>query len=145
MGGSTVEHSFPRWYQIAGVGTRDPTDFIGLCNSQRYVVDGRFDTFESPQGTDYQVPAGKTLYIIFLAGTLDKTTQHSLRIGYGDDGVANSASAPTNAVDVAVFALALITGGPQERALWVKIPAGKYPWLRVDGEQWNYYAVGILV
>ena len=74
-------------------------------------------TFESPVGTDYQVPAGYTFYVTqIIADIVGEPI-----IGYGDDGVADAGNAPTNwkaltsRLGVGIYNIVL------------KIPAEKYP------------------
>ena len=56
---------------------------------------GRYMTFESPVGTDYQVPAGKTFYITKIICS-DVSASSGFYLGYGDTGVAEGAAAPVN-------------------------------------------------
>jgi len=84
----------------------------------------RYMTLEFPVGTDFQVTAGYTLYItrVIVTGVANVTAI----IGYGDDGVADGAAAPTNAVR-----LTSTLGGTTTNAgiydVLIPIPAGKYP------------------
>lgn len=96
-----------------------------------------YDTFEE-RGTDYVVPAGKKFYITRVTYT-GKYNAGGIEIGYGDDGVANSASAPTtfvsltgaNAAIKSVFATEAHL--PKQFDCWFEVPTGKYPCLHVNG------------
>jgi len=91
-----------------------------------------FMTFESPVGTDYDVPASKKLrvYKVIWQGAVVATY---LSLGYGDDGVADGTSAPTNIVRqigsgnsgsaLAVF----VINQPEKESISLDIPAGKFP------------------
>ena len=93
---------------------------------------GPVDSFESPRGTDYQVPAGATTYIVQLEGVPATSTQDvSIQIGYGDTAVANATSAPDAAV--IVYAITVDDGLlPAPREVLIPIPAGKYPFMLMD-------------
>ena len=52
-------------------------------------------TFETTSGTDYQVSAGSAFYITKFDMTSTGAAP-DVAIGYGDNGVADGASAPTN-------------------------------------------------
>lgn len=87
-------------------------------------------TFESPVGTDVQVAAGATLYIsrlIFF--NVSATSRFSL--GYGDTGVPNQSTAPTNSV-VVIGSIVVKTGLLEESLdISYQIPADKFPWVRM--------------
>ena len=119
-------------FEIAGATTRDPRDLVALVNSQATVQADRWDSFESPRGTDYQVPAGATTYIVQLEGVPATSTQDvSIQIGYGDTAVANATSAPDAAV--IVYAITVDDGLlPAPREVLIPIPAGKYPFMLMD-------------
>lgn len=143
----TVEHSFPRYYKIGSIETWDPTELKTLVTSQEDVTSGRYDTLESPRGTDYVVPAGKTLYIGKLQGGTGQASGANgrIEIGYGDDGVADSVSAPTNALVVYQIRHRTSDGlRPWDEDVWIPIPAGKYPYVRLGGAG-NLTVVGIEV
>ena len=84
---------------------------------------GNYMTFEYPVGTDFVVTAGKTFYI-----TMISLSRGSVLIGYGDDGVAAGAAAPTNWVQVSgeLRCTPSIEGHASIPVL-IAIPAGKYP------------------
>src|SRR3990172_3860628 len=78
-------------YASTGAYAGDPlTAYANTTGANRY------STFESPGGSDYVVPANTTLVItrlVYQSASLGDV----IAIGYGDDGVGDSASAPTNA------------------------------------------------
>ena len=131
-------------YGVGAATVTDPALTVSLTNSQANLTASRYDTFESPRGTDYVVPAGQTLYITLLVGRPDTdATLNQIEIGYGDDGVANSITAPTT--PVVVFAAsweATETDLPRFTNLTIPIPAGKYPYLWANQSS-NVQALGI--
>ena len=96
-----------------------------------------YDTFEE-RGVDYAVAAGKKFYITRVTFTA-KYNAGGIEIGYGDTGVGNSASAPTNFVSLtgANAAIKSVFGAeahlPKQMDCWFEIPTGKYPCLHVNG------------
>ena len=97
-------------------------------------ADGNYMTVESPVGTDLVVTAGKTLYVglvIYQASAKGI----SFEIGYGDDGVANGAVAPTNYVQVIQDVFVTQAGDTSHSCdmIIATIPAGKYPCIRQHG------------
>lgn len=147
MGGKTAEHGFPRWYKVGGVETRDPTLLKCLNNSQKECNGSRYDTPEDPPGTDYVVPAGKTFYITKLQGVPLQTAGSAVlvEVGYGDDGVANSAATPTSPKGVWTIVANQVNGLLLDLDVWIPIPAGKYPYIFCQGTTWNVTVMGIEV
>lgn len=97
-------------------------------------ADGNYMTVESPVGTDLVVTAGKTLYVglVIYQGSAKGI---SFEIGYGDDGVANDATPPTNYVQVIQDVLVTQTDDTSHSCdmIIAAIPAGKYPCIRQHG------------
>jgi hypothetical protein len=91
---------------------------------------GRYDSFDSPVGTSYAVPAGKTLLIVGGDAPDESGSPALYSVGYGDTHVENSVSAPTNPVVITKFT---VTEGARELALWAEIPSGKFPFVFFDG------------
>ena len=120
-------------YTAGSILTVDPTELVTLVNSVDSLTAERYDSYQSPRGTDYQVPAGLTLYIGYLMGTADVAGAPPihLRIGYGDDSVSDSVAAPTNAVIVWDASFEDPATIPNPRSVWVPIPTGKYPFIRM--------------
>lgn len=85
-----------------------------------------FDTLEYPLGTDYQVPADKTFYIMSIVYYAD-TAKTIARILYGDDTVSASAVPPTNPVYVSPFFNAAVVDVHHHHNTFLTIPTGKYP------------------
>ncbi len=94
------------------------------------VTAGRFMTLEE-NGVDYQVPAGKQFRMtrIQMFGAAGNVC-----VGYGDDGVAESAAGPTNYTDViglqgstgSISAMRSTTANTDQNIAGI-IPAGKFP------------------
>ena len=119
-------------------------ELVALTNSQDTLTADNYDSFESPRGTDYVVPTDRTLYITSVHGlphAAASTDQH-FHIGYGDDGVDNSVSAPTNAVVVCDWSWEAADGPPAVLPLYCPIPEGKYPFIQGTGAG-NYQATGV--
>lgn len=96
----------------------------------------RFDTLQSPEGTNYQVPAGKTFFIsrIIWTGT---ALGNAVVIGFGDNAVSDSVTAPTNAQNltpstIGVFRVT-VANQVQSENLLIAIPAGKFPFIKSIG------------
>ena len=92
---------------------------------------GHYMTFETPVGTDYVVPASTTFYITKMdlkARTIAEGV--SVEIGYGDDGVASGAAAPTNYVAMTGSYTTKDADSTLQFNILVPIPTGKYPCAR---------------
>jgi hypothetical protein len=124
------------WWQVGGGWSRSANG-VALVSSTTPVTGGRYDSLESPRGTDYQVPAGQTLYITNWIGTpqMASGSSFTLEIGYGDTAVNNSVAAPTTPIVVYAVSWRTADGPPVNRSTWIEVPAGKYPFVRpVDGD-----------
>ena len=126
-----------------GVGATGGTPKSAVANP---TAGNNYMTFESPSGTDFQVTTSKTLKItrVIMMGVANNMAI----IGYGDDGVANGAGAPTNPIYVigdADTSPLMVTTANQTYAfdLYAEIPAQKYPFVRVDQGAGNIYIIGI--
>ena len=119
------------------------TNMVALTNSQDEITAGYYDSFESPRGTDYTVPAGETLYVVSFIGLPEvaASADQVFVIGYGDSAVNNSAGAPTNAIVVCALTWETIDGVPAQVPLFCPIPAGKYPFVVSSGAG-NFQATG---
>ncbi len=98
----------------------------GLKMLFKTVLKDDFDTLQFPLGTNYVVPALKSLYITAIAFYGD-TTKTKVRVLYGDDVVTASATPPTNPVYVSPFYSELVSGQDHHHETFIEIPAGKYP------------------
>ena len=135
-------------WRVGTLETTDLTGLVALTNSQSDLTADRYDSYESPRGTDYQVPTGETLYITTLHGTADAAVVDlHIQVGYGDDAVNDAVGAPTNSVTVFEFTWrdAVDAGGGQSVpiSVWIPIPADKYPWVRPLNVPMNIQATGI--
>lgn len=83
-------------------------------------------TFEQPVGTDFQVPAGNTLYITKIQW-INASASGGFYIYYGDDGVASGAPAPTNPVQLTWDYRDATANVLYDINVLIPIPAGKYP------------------
>lgn len=89
-------------------------------------------TFESPVGTDYSVPVGKT----FKVTRLFVFAAYGIALGYADDGVADGAAAPTTPVyligsaTIGVVPVYTAIGPTNGIDIYFEIPADKYPFVR---------------
>lgn len=118
-------------FKIGGGGTDTPADVKCMAatpGSTQYM------TFESPVGTDYQVPSGKIFYITkIIYSSSSSAALTAFQIGYGDTGVPAQAGAPTNAVNVTSM-FATVTNSQQYTLdVFIPIPAQKYPYILTQG------------
>jgi len=117
-----------RAYKLGAVGTSDVSEV--RCLSCYVAAQSHYMTLETPVGTDYVVPADHTFYItkIFYIGGADGT---SILVGYGNDGVASGAAAPTTPVQLTQKLGYYTTAtGEVEKEVAIPIPAGKYPYIQ---------------
>jgi len=112
-----------RLYKLGSLAQDTRTGLITLFKA---VAKDDFDTFQYPLGTNYQVPADKTLYITELVfwGDVAKTI---VRILYGDDVVTASAAPPTNPVYISPFHGEPVADIDHHHETFIWVPEGKYP------------------
>lgn len=111
-----------------------------LLNPTLNLGNGRYDSLDSPLGTDFIVPAGFEFHV--TDGDMPHDPPESvISFGWGDTHVENSIAAPTNSV--IAFRITLDDGSPHEFTMHVIVPAGKYPFVRfeegtgsLDGPGW---------
>lgn len=136
-----------RAYKLGSLGQDDLT---GIQMVAAYMTapgsTAGYMTLENPVGTDYQVPAGQTYYITSLhISVTDTTAINVVRVGYGDNGVSEGASAPTNYVEL-TGSFSTGNKGTLELNVLIPIPAQKYPCMRiVTGTPSSLTAYGIVV
>lgn len=132
-------------FGLAGVEINDHEAAVALTNTQYDLTAFRYDTYQAPRGSAYRVPAGKTLYLVQIAGRpkTASSTPVDLQMGYADEAVADSISAPTGARVVWEVSWVAVNGPPDPIDVMVPIPEGKYPWVRASSTG-NYQATGIL-
>ena len=101
-------------------------------------TNNNYMTFEFPIGTDYQVTAGYTFLITKILFR-HSGTGAAFYLGYGDTGVADGASAPTNFVQVTQLFAAANNLELFEYDIFVPIPAGKYPCIKCAAASGTVY------
>jgi len=132
-------------YAIGSLRTGNPSELIALTNSQAEIPASYYDTLESPNGTDYQVPSGATLYLGAFMGLAQAAagTNVTIEVGYGDDAVAATSTAPTFAVPVARWTYVTANGvDGLLQVVWAAIPADKYVYARVS-QPGNWQVTGL--
>ena len=113
---------------------RDLDSVVTLTNSVNQITDDYYDTYETPRGTDYLVPTGKTLYVTHLEGNNLKGAAHErIMLGYSTDTVTNSATPPTGAVIMVNFTFEESDISDIHEDIFMVVPAGNYPWIHLDG------------
>lgn len=113
---------------------RDLDSVITLTSSVDSITDDNYDTYQTPRGTDYLVPAGKTLYITHLEGNAIKGTGNErILLGYSTDTVSNSASPPTGGVIMVNFTFEESNIGTEGHEVNFFVPGGFYPYIHIDG------------
>lgn len=129
-------------YNVGPFQGVDPADLIILVQHFEGLAAAPYLTFHSTlsgtgtgsAGTDYSVPAGKQLIIGVIAMASSVATQ-SIVIGYGNNGVAEGVTAPTNAVGLngqRTF-MAVATNTTYQWTVTLKVPAGKFPYAHAPG------------
>lgn len=98
----------------------------GLKVLFKAVAKDDFDTFQYPLGTNYVVPANKTLYITQVVYYGD-TAKTIIRILYGDDVVTASAVPPTNPVYISPWHVAPVAEVDHHHETFITVPENKYP------------------
>ena len=111
-------------------GVIGATDVSGVTACAAGLDPARYDTVQSPAGTDYIVPAGSTLVITHLiySGAIGATVS----LGYGTGTADNATEQPEGAV----FLLGtgdrssiVATGDMRSLGVFASIPAGHYPFV----------------
>lgn len=132
-----------RLFKIGPGATDTYTDLISLYGGTG--GSGNYQTPESPGAVDYQVPTGKVLVITRIAWTTD-TANAGIYIGYGDNGVADGAVAPTNFLYMDTSPRSSTANHTQVYDCALRVPAGKYPCLYQVGAGIRYAQLtGILL
>lgn len=130
-------------FTLGGITVDDPTAFIPLTSSADSLTSGNYDTFESPRGSDFQVPDGKTLYIIHLEGVpVNGAGGERITIGYSTNTVDNG-TIPVGAVIVSNFTFEEATTQDVHGNIWAPIPSGMFPFLGIVGSG-SVQATGLL-
>lgn len=107
-------------------------------------LSGQWTVFTDADSVAYQVPSGKTLYIIRVFGYSDGSGA-AILILYGDNAVSGSGSAPTNSVYVTRRLFLGTATLRYEFNVWLPIPSLKYPHLCCITSGSNISISGILV
>lgn len=81
------------------------------------------------QGTQYQVPVGRTLYLVAVELYATSAAASVPSFGYGDNAVNDSVAAPTNYVQsfVSSGCTAATIGAAFRGSIQYSVAAGKYP------------------
>lgn len=140
------------FFKVGSGATDNPSNIVTItAPTSKGTAD--YETMEFPVGTDYQVPSGKTLYITKLIVSANAASA-DFAIGYGDTGVANGVTAPTNFVQITpnrMYPFKYVNGSGSsgvttEHDVWIPIPQLKFPCARSNGTAGAYVtAIGILV
>lgn len=117
-------------------------DITGLIFFTANCSNGNYDCLESPQGTNYQVTAGKTLKIIYMK-MLGAGASTNIKFLYGDDAVDDGAGAPTNPVDLTPTLTLLVGNTWYDFNLLLSVPATKYPHITATGDSGKVIGIGI--
>lgn len=121
-----------RAYKLGALGQDDLTG-VKCLSAILAAAAPNYMTLEYPTGTDYQVPAGKTFYITKMDFHGNATDQHAIiLIGYGDDGVADGAAAPTNFKALTANYYVNLASNTTPFDVIIPIPAEKYPCIKIS-------------
>lgn len=131
-----------RLFRLRFGATDTPGDLVNLRANPS--GNSRYMTFLKEDGTAYQVPAGKTLYI--TASNYHGVAAGNLwNFGYGDDAVADGVAAPTNAKSVSVSIVVAVANTQYTLDVYAAIPALKYPYAfsSIGDNRINMYGIVI--
>lgn len=108
------------------IGSLATDDLTGMQTCECLASVNNFNTFNSPRGVFYQVPVGKKFIIsnVLYQGNAANLT---FIIGYGDNTKDNDAAAPTNWKQQTGVITGLLAGEQYSEALYIEVPAEKYP------------------
>ena len=84
-------------------------------------------TFESPVGTDYVVPTGKTFKVTRILAAFGGSI---LSLGHGTEGIPSQAAGPAGQVILIGGNFAYPTTAVYGLDIYLEIPAGKYPYVQ---------------
>lgn len=110
------------------IGTLATDVETGLKVLNATVVVGNYDSLQSPEGTFYQVPVGKTFIITKISWQTD-TAGGGLQLGYGDNSRDNNPVSPTNAKYMTPYMYVISASELREQSVYIEIPAQKYPFI----------------
>lgn len=116
-----------RNFRIGWGVTDTPSELITLFADAS--VANYYDTMDSPVGTPYVVPGGKTLYICAF-DQYPTGAGHAFYIGYANTSVNDSASAPTTPIQVTGSYPGAVGNTRYSANIVAKIPTGKYPFIQ---------------
>jgi hypothetical protein len=144
----TTSNALPPVYPLNAVGAYAGAPITAYAATSGGA--GRYMSFETPAGTDYVVPVGKSLVITRLTYT-GAAIGDRIVIGYGDDAVPNGAAAPTTPISLigsagATPTSSLVVEAPNivhDIAVYLSIPAGKYPFVQASGTSSSVQFIGV--
>ena len=126
-----------RAYRAGCFSTDTPSDIIALSGAGAGA--GHYSTLNRALGSgalaSYQVTAGKTFYVTKIIFT-PTTSTADVNLGYGDNAVTDSASAPTNGLTQIPNGVIAGTTANQKVEYDIHVPlapSGKYPYYKNDG------------
>lgn len=118
-----------RAYKLGALG-QDELTGIKCLAATTAGAGPNYMTFEYPVGTDYQVTSGTTFYITKLDVSAVQGEDARVTIGYGDNGVADGTTTPTNLVLLTAFYSVRTTSPTLEFNVIIPIPQQKYPCIK---------------
>lgn len=127
--------------RIGSIGIDDITKAIALSCIPAI---NNYDCMESPVGTNYQVPAGKTLYISEIKFTGDAIGCR-IQVSYGTDAIDDAAGPPANNVLLCQPHVVNAVDDTATYPVLYAIPALKYPHCLAGGGGIRVNLKGILV
>lgn len=113
-----------------GILAKDTWDNLNMICG--YVTSGNYTSLQSPIGTYYQVGPGNILRATAFCFQ-SPIAGAGVQIGYGDTSVNLSASPPTNPVIMTSWIVQETANKINKVELWIKIPSGKYPFIKATG------------
>lgn len=113
---------------VVNLGSYASDTLTGAKTLTAAAIINKYQTLFSVAGVEYQVPADKQ-FTIGKVSHFATTVQSRFVIGYGDDIVNDSATPPTNAVQLDISTGSRLAYQQYNNNIIFNVPANKYPYI----------------